>query len=303
MPDPTHETVSASQIAALFDASPYDTRYTLYHEFVGDAVVEQEESERMRYGKILQPHIIADVGKRLGLEVKPTDEYLTRYPIGCTKDALIWCPTRGAGAVETKCVFDYSVWMQTWNGGTPPRHVELQLQAQMFVGDPDGKCFTWGVIAAWVCGDLHIWERAPEPELWEQMEAAARTFLHDVQHRREPDPFGAPVENAIVDQLYPTVVPEDVKDVDDVELGEAARMYDWASQQETQMKKIKAQIRPKLLHAAEDNGRLRLPGAWVNVKKSEVKATTIERKAYVQTKIDVQPVEEDLPPPTTGIAP
>src|SRR6202030_4173403 len=124
----------------------------------------------MSWGTKLQPLIIEQVAQERGLEVIPNDDtYVRRGLLGCTRDATIIAPGIGPGALEIKCVFDYRVWMQKWNGGkSVPREVEIQLQQQMYVGaatenvrthmgDPLSS-YKWGLIAVWVCADLYYFE-------------------------------------------------------------------------------------------------------------------------------------------------
>jgi hypothetical protein len=120
----------------------------------------------MQWGKKLQPLIIAQASEELRLEVRPNeaDDYHRRGFLGCTRDATIICPDRGPGALETKCVFDYGVWMRDWHGGKfVPRNHEIQLQQQMLVGDGTGPAYEWGVVCAWVAGEQHYFERKPMP--------------------------------------------------------------------------------------------------------------------------------------------
>ena len=118
MPDPRLETVSASQAAALFNRSPYDTRWTLYQRFIGN-VPEDAADNRMAWGKRMQPLLLEAAGEDLALEVQPPDAfglavddmfqgdpYLRNGMLGCTRDALVVCPDRGPGALELKCCFD-----------------------------------------------------------------------------------------------------------------------------------------------------------------------------------------------------
>src|SRR6202030_946823 len=121
---------------------PYLTKFMLYHKFANGENIEKPADERMNWGKLMQPIIIKQVAQERGLEVIPNmdgatglDTYVRRGLLGCTRDATIIAPGIGPGALEIKCVFDYRVWMQKWNGGkTVPREVEIQLQVQMMVG-------------------------------------------------------------------------------------------------------------------------------------------------------------------------
>lgn len=295
MPDPTKQTVSATQVAALFDESPYCTRFTLYHDFIGDGPDDDREDSRMSWGKKLQPLLLATAAEDLHLEVTPNegDDYVRSIHahVGCTRDAVIHCPDRGPGALECKCVFDYRQWMNRWNGGRVlPRDIDLQLQVQMLVGDGETS-YDWGVIAIWLCGEMQYHERSPIPKLWDEIRARADDFLATVNMKEEPDPFGSPVEDAYIARLFPQVKDEALE-LDDYDLGEKARMYAWARDQERLGKKTAQQIKPILLNAAGTHNRVKLPGAILNISKSNTKAHTVEYKAGVRTVLKAVKVDE-----------
>lgn len=206
MPDPTKQTISATQTPALFGASPYLTRWMMLRHFIHGDPIDSPTHNRMDWGKKLQPLVLEQAAADLRLEVHPNagDVYVRRDLLGCTRDAMIFCPDRGPGALETKCVFDYGTWMEDWNGGkNPPRHVEIQLQQQMLVGDGDmDSVYEWGVIAAWVCGEIHYFERQPMPDLWGAINVEAKRFFDDASHGREGQPFGEQIESELVNRLF-----------------------------------------------------------------------------------------------------
>lgn len=207
MPDPTKATISATEVPALFGASPYLTRWMLYKKFADGVELDGAADNRMDWGSRMQPLLLAQAAEDLRLEVRPNEAYVRNGLIGCTRDAEIICPDRGPGALETKCVFDYGVWMRDWAGGkTPPRHYEIQLQVQMYVGNGDASPFHWGVLGAWVGGEMKYFQREPIPELWDEFHKEAKRFFDDVANKREPNPFGEPVEMALLQRLYPPKV-------------------------------------------------------------------------------------------------
>jgi hypothetical protein len=204
MPDPARLTLSATEVPALFGASPWITRWMLLRRFIHGDDISGPEHNRMDWGLKMQALVLAQAAEDLHLEVRPNhgNEYVRNGLVGCTRDAEIICPDRGPGTLETKCVFDYGVWARDWNGGkTVPRHIEIQTQQQMMVG-LDGRVFTWGVIAVWVCGEVHYFERKPIPELWEAINNEALRFFSDVNGKHEGDPFGHPVEVPLLNRLF-----------------------------------------------------------------------------------------------------
>ena len=273
MPDPTKQTISATESPALLGASPYLTRWMLWQKFANGIEPEREESSRMNWGKAMQPLIIKRVAEERKLEVLPNDEtYVRRGLLGCTRDATIISPDHGPGALEIKCVFDYEQWGRKWKGGTEvPREIEIQLQQQMCVGN-GGFQFAWGLIVVWVCADLYYFERKAVPELWNTLEQSAYNFFRDLKIGREPDPFGAAVELPLLMKLFPTR-PDSVLDLsadpDHIKTSEDVSMFKTMKEQASGSASVAEGLRIKLLALAKDYAFIKLPcGVSYRVKKS-----------------------------------
>lgn len=264
MPDPLKQTISATEAPALWNLSPYTTRWMLWQRFAKGVNLDSEENSRMSWGKKLQPLIIQQAAEDLKFEVIPNDQdtYVRRGALGCTRDATIICPDRGPGALETKCVFDYRTWMTDWDGGNaPPKTHEIQLQQQMAVGDD--APYAWGVIAAWVAGDVFYFEREPIADLWTKLHDEANTFFKSVTAGAEPDPFGAPIEVEWLTKLFPTEAGKVLDLSDDPAFAEharAARVYVDAKENENAGKRTAEPLRAKLLAVAKDAETVWLPG-------------------------------------------
>lgn len=276
MPDPLQKTISASEAPALFNASPYMTRFMLYQKFAHGMVFERPSDERMEWGQLLQPVISKHVAIDRKLIVVPNDfdVYFRRGPLGCTRDAVIIDPDRGPGALEIKCVFDYEQWGARWGGGASvPRDYEIQLQTQMLVGDGDaGPQYKWGLIAVWVCAKLYYFERSPIEDLWKQLTHEAQDFFTCVENKREPDPFGVAIESKLLRDLYPTR-PDSVLDVstdpDMVKVSEQVSMYKHHKEVVTGNAGCAEELRLKLLAFAKDYQFVKLPcGVSYRVQKS-----------------------------------
>lgn len=283
MPDPRRLTVSATQVAALFNRSKWDTRWTLWKQFRGEAA-EHKEDARMSWGKKMQPLLLEQAAADLALEVKPWDKYLSRGVIGATRDAEIFCSDRGYGALETKCVFDYGQWMRAWDGGnTVPFDYEAQLQAQMYTGGGTTP-FGWGVIAAWVCGDMYYFERKSDEAFQAAMVREAQQFLAEVREGQEPDPFGVELELPELARSWGVAkVPSqrDLRDFEDArDMAETARMYAYAGDQERFWKKTRAAAKAKLVGWGKGCDEMALPGGvWVNYNKTKAGALLVNVNA------------------------
>jgi hypothetical protein len=231
------------------------------------------------------------------------DTYVRRGLLGCTRDATIIAPGVGPGALEIKCVFDYRVWMQKWDGGkTVPREIELQIQQQMYVGEGDTENYNavdpyqWGLIVVWVCADLYYFERKPVPELWTDLERRAIGFFSDVRSNREPDPFGHSVELPLLNKLYP-MQPGNVLDLsadpDHVKTAEKVSLYDYLKSQATGFKDSVEKHRVELLAIAKDAEYVKLPcGVNFRVKRVGKAGRTID--AYIPETPTAAPVGANI---------
>lgn len=309
MPDPLKQSISATQAPALFDASPYLTKWMLYRWFKFGEDARGVGDNRMDWGTRMEPLCLAAAAEDLHFDVHPTrapdgtQPYVRNGLLGCTRDAEIICPDRGPGALETKCAFDGQVWMRDWNGGkTPPRQHELQIQMQMKVGDGTTS-FKWGVLAAWYAGEMFYFERKPMPDLWAALDAEAAKFFADVAAGNEPDPFGVPIEAPLLAQVYPTVLGK-VLDLSKLEhsdkksplaysTAEAVRMMEWHSGERLGHDRAEKAIKAKLFGLAKDAEQVLLPhGVGYRIKESPRAGFYV--KPSVVRKLDAF-VPEDTP--------
>jgi YqaJ-like viral recombinase domain len=300
VPDPDRRTISATQSPALYNASPYLTPWLLYHYLRGGAL-EQAETDRMAWGKRLQPLVLEQVQRDLKLTIvaNEPDTYVhsTHAPLGYTADATTMCPDRGAGAVEVKCVFDYSVWMRAWDAGrAPPRHVELQLQHQLTVGDGD-QPFPWGVIAAWVCGEMKYFERKRDDTVSVDLIARCFAMMRDVEAQHEPDPFGAAIELPMLAQLFPIVKGQELDlrgDPSGPRYAQLAADLKNFKEQENFFSKAAGAAREQLLFLARDSERVLLPGATLKLRTQLTKEHV--RRASTHTSLSVELTGEEAKP-------
>lgn len=307
MPDPLRQTISATEASALFDVSPYTTRWMLYRRFAHGEEAFVPEHTRMDWGKRLEPLILEEAAKDLKFEIRPNKGgdgkqiYLRNGLLGCTRDAEIFCPTRGPGACEVKCVFDYRIWMQNWNGGNqPPRYHEIQLQQQMVVGSGesspgagDGKSYEWGVEIVWVASELFYFERKPIPKFWDALQRETQRFFDDVKNGNEPEPFGTPVENPLLAEVFPIVEDKVLdlrEDAEGVEIAELVRLYDYHRTQRLGHSKGEDGIKQKLRVRAKDCGTILLPYG-INARLKQNK-TGVGIKVFVPQDVP----EGDLAP-------
>lgn len=273
MPDPARKSVSASQVSALWNVSPYMTRWQLWQWFKrGGEVPQEPETTRMFWGKTLQEPILNKVSSEMKLEVYPnaTDAYCRNGLIGATRDAVILAPDRGPGCVEVKCIFDYGVWMKDWHGGTqPPRWHEIQLQAGIYAGDGI-EPYTWGLLVAWCCGgELVYFERQPNRDLFAKMEIEAGRFFHSIEEGVEPAVFGTESEAKWLTSMYETRKDSYLNMTHDHALADTLAAYASNKQAISHFNDLNDGYRARLMAAAQDHEHVALPdGVGYRIVKS-----------------------------------
>jgi len=297
MPDSTKKTISATEMSGLLGVSPYVTKWMLYQRFAKGIEAPGPDHNRLDWGTKMEPLLLEQAADDLRLEVKTNRQpdgsqvYLRRGLLGCSRDADIYDPQRGPGALETKCCFDYKVLMQEWDGGkTPPRQHEIQLQQQMYVGD-GSRSFEWGSIALWCGGDMTYFHRKPMPDLWELFENEARQFFADVEAGNEPEPFGSPIEVPLLKIIFAVPTGEIINATDllgEVEATKLAQMVVDADYQRTvrlAAEKVEDKAKAKLMGLMKDADEMDLPqGIRVKITRSDRAGYTVKPTKMITVK-------------------
>jgi hypothetical protein len=307
LPDALKQTISATEMPMLLGVSPYGTRWTLYQRFAKGVEMPSPDHNRLSWGTKMEPLLLEQAAADLKLEVATNRQpdgsqvYVRRGLLGCSRDADIYDPQRGPGALETKCCFDYKILMQEWDGGkTPPRQHEIQLQQQMYVGNGHVP-FDWGCIALWCGGDMTYFQRKPMLDLWAKFEVEAMQFFEDVRAGNEPEPFGSPVEVPLLKQLFTRETGEIINAVElfgEVEATKLAQQVVDAEYQRVQRlaaEKVEEETKAKLLGILKEADEIELPQGirvtrTVQTRNNKAKAasttTAIVVKAHIPQQID-----------------
>jgi hypothetical protein len=299
MPDALKQTISATEMAGLLGVSPYVTKWMLFQRFAHGVEAPGPDHNRLDWGTKMEPLLLEQAAADLHLEVRTNRQpdgsqvYVRRGLLGCSRDADIYDPQRGPGALETKCCFDYKILMQEWDGGkTPPRQHEIQLQVQMYVGDGT-KPFEWGCIALWCGGDMTYFQRKPMPDLWEKFELEAMQFFADVRAGREPVPFGSPIEVPLLKQMFDKETGETINAVEVLGEAEATRLAQLVVDTDYQRvvrlaaEKVEESTKAKLLAILKDADEIELPQG-IRVTRSVQTRNNKARPASQSTAVVVK---------------
>jgi predicted phage-related endonuclease len=181
--------VGASEAAALFDCSPYLTRFELWHRKAGNIDTPEfnaladdgtPENERIYWGVRLEAAIIEAAKERYGYEDREQLNKLTNgRGLGGHPDRRVICPQRGPGILEIKTA-DWLVFKQ-W-GDEPPAHYLIQSQAYQGL---DGVA--WGDVLVLVGGNrLERFCYDFRPKIYAEIERRVADFWRSVEANDPP---------------------------------------------------------------------------------------------------------------------
>lgn len=196
--------VGASEVAALFDASPWLTRFELWHRKTGSISTPafnatkpdgSPENERIYWGVKLEKAIVEAACERWGYEPLETPHRLDNGKgLGGHPDQRVMCPQRGRGILEVKTA-DWLV-AKEW-GDEPP--LNYLLQSQTYQGLDQAS---WGDLIVLVGGnDLRRFQYDFRPKIYADIEARVIEFWQSVEAGKAPKPDYAKDGRAVA-ELY-----------------------------------------------------------------------------------------------------
>ena len=182
------EHVGASEVAALFDASPYLTHFELWHrkngtiatpDFMADGM---PNNERIEAGIRLEPAIIDWACDKWGYVRRETPKNLDNGAgLGGHPDQLVTCPERGDGLLEIKTA-DWLI-RKKW-GDEPP--LNYLLQAQTYAGLAKVQ---WCDVVCLVGGNqLERFTYEFRPAIFAEIEKRVTAFWQSIRANDPPAP-------------------------------------------------------------------------------------------------------------------
>lgn len=183
--------INSTEVAALFNCSPYMTVFELWHLRKQNIKDNFEENSRMIWGKRLEDAIAKGIAQDQGWIIKKKSEYIQdpKLRMGASFDYSILDPIKGEKALlEIKNVDSLAFkngWEETEDGGLEaPLHIELQLQAQLEMAD-----LPVGYIGAFVGGNTPvILERERDKNIGLQIKKKITEFWISIDKGIEPKP-------------------------------------------------------------------------------------------------------------------
>lgn len=183
--------IGASEVPALFDCSPYLTRFELWHRKAGNIDTPEfnalqddgtPENERIYWGVKLEAAIIEAAKERYGYTDREQVEQMSNGKgLGGHPDRRVICPDRGPGILEIKMA-DWLIRKQ-W-GDEPPAHYLLQNQTYQGL---DGV--EWGDVLVLVGGNrLERFCYAFRPKIYAEIEKRVEAFWQSIEANDPPSP-------------------------------------------------------------------------------------------------------------------
>lgn len=244
--------IGASEVAALFDASPWITEFELFHRKSGTIdTPEFATDERQQAGVRMEAAIVDWACDKWGYKKQRTPKRLQFGHLGGHPDQLVICPERGRGILEVKTVdrLQYRDW-----GDEPP--LSYQLQAITYAGLAK---VDWADIIMLVGGNqLKRFQIEARPKLFAEICNRVEAFWQSIEEGRAPQPDFTKDGDAI-SALYRDMSIEEIDLTGDNLAPEAAAQYLKAAAEakdaEARKKAAQAEIMFKMGEAAS-NGEL-----------------------------------------------
>jgi putative phage-type endonuclease len=190
--------VTSTMSAALFDLSPWTTKFELYHAKKSKVQVPFAPNERMKSGLSLEPYAAAKVAGDNGWTHHKITGYarLPELRMGSSFDYLVCGGDGREGILELKAV-DYGKLKTDWLDDEAPPHIEVQAQHQMECLDKD-----WCAIAAFYSiYDYRMIIRERDREMGSALREAVKMFWQWVDNANEPEPDYFR-DAAVINELY-----------------------------------------------------------------------------------------------------
>lgn len=161
--------VAASECGALMGPHPYSTPTLIYDRLTAPYVGVVEQTEPMRLGSFMEPHIAKFAGIKLGLKLRANVRTLEHKRVNL-------CATPDYYIVGQRMLLEVklSSKLYVWSDETLQPYIEWQARAQMAVTNRDAV-----IIAALVGSQLHLVTVTRNEDKEEALLTAVDRFWHE----------------------------------------------------------------------------------------------------------------------------
>lgn len=270
--------VTASQIAAIWGASPHMTALALWAEKCG-AELRRDDNAFSRRGRHLEPAILSAASECdafQGRAIVPARDYW-RSPslrLGATPDAYVtWRDERQP--LDAKSVASW-VFDTQWDGG-PPLHIQMQVLVQAMLMNASRGWVACGVMTPdW---PVNVYEVPRSAEAEAKILAGVKEFWRTVDAREMPAPVAKDHATlaAMFSRVDDKIPPMDWSEDDALDwLARHAELTEQMAPMKGEIAELEARIKAKL-GACE---RAEAPGWHVSWKEQTRKAYTVAESTY-----------------------
>ncbi|RWH31613.1 YqaJ viral recombinase family protein [Mesorhizobium sp.] len=287
--------VTASVAAAVLGAHPYTTPYALFMEKTGRLSPDEEETEAMERGNLMEPVVVAMIRKRFP-EWRITyenDRAYFRDPehrIGATPDAFIVRADRaGTGNCQIKSASEEAFkqyWVDPDTGEVvPPTWIAVQAITEAQLTGCAWACVALVVITWRGTFQLHIIDIPIHLRLWSRLVAAVGDFWAMVATGAEPDPDWKRDGDVVLD-VYRASTPERRDLSSNAELDMLVNQYDRARVEAASAKAVVEQLRPIIIRSL-GNAEIGETANWEISAKTSYRRTSLSRVLRVKPRRDL----------------
>ena len=194
--------IGGSDVAAALGLSPWKSSLELYSEKTGEMLqANHETNEALLWGRILEPVIRNEFGKRTGYPVKPMRSMLQHpcFPFMLADlDGLVEVPGQGLGVLEIKTASSFK--QSEWDDGKVPDYYLLQVQHYLSVSGLD-----FAIVCVLLGGNQLKWSRVDaDPDLIESLITLESEFWRHVTGKNPPPVDGSSACAGLLSSKYPT---------------------------------------------------------------------------------------------------
>jgi putative phage-type endonuclease len=191
--------IGASEAPAILGLSTWGSPLSVYTSKILPLEPESEEVEHLRWGHLLEPVIIDELGREMGMRVEPCGMLIRsveRPHILATLDGVVFPDPGPPVPAEVKTTGFYA---KEWLTEGVPEAVNAQLQQQLYVTGADA-----GFVVVLLNGNKMRWRAVDrDHEFLDHALPSLDEFWQRVTEGEAPDADGREATLAALKRLYP----------------------------------------------------------------------------------------------------
>ncbi len=284
--------LTSTDIAALFELSPYLTVSELWHRKKDNVIPEFQSSERMNWGSRLEQAIAEGVALDKGWEIQPKKHFILddELKIGSSFDYEIVKPEQALLEIKNVDLMQFQKWSGQDETLEAPAHIEMQLQYQMLVSG-----VAEGYIAALIGGNqIQLIKREIDEDIANAIKQKVFEFWESIKKNEAPR-FDFKRDADFIATLYKNVrTGSEIKSVSGDRISQLAAAYKTFGDQEKAAKECKESAKAELLTLIGDAEKVK--GDEFSISAGIVKGGPVSytREDYRNFRVNFKKTKENL---------